>query len=367
MVEASSTTRTVRASRGAVWGSSWARYQARVSVGMPVAAARVRAASPLTAAPMTRQPAAVQASRAAAMVVVLPAPARPMAHWIAVPAGAERAHEVALLVGEVRVPARALVDDRRSGTRAAPRCRPVAVAGDDAVLDGEHLAGGVQRLGAGERRPRGVRRGTRRPVTRAARRRPGAAGVAVAVGDREVGEGGEDVGPGEDRQAGADAVGCGKRREQRLGSGLGQLEGAVEAGGELRRARSRGRRRAPPAVDAARRRGRVVLAGRVLSTIWSSSRRLGAAADGVFELAEGVVDLVAPPGELAQHRVGDAGDLPAALAAGPPADPEAAGELVAHLGGGQRRGGLGVPVEAAGVEGAAAAVGESSTVLAITL
>jgi hypothetical protein len=65
---------------GAVWGSSWARYQARVSVGMPVAAARVRAASPLTAVPMTRQPAACQASRAAAMVVVFPAPARPMAH-----------------------------------------------------------------------------------------------------------------------------------------------------------------------------------------------------------------------------------------------------------------------------------------------
>ncbi len=57
-VEASSTTRTVRASRGRSWGSSWARYQATVSHSMPVAAARVRAASPLTVAPTSRWPAA---------------------------------------------------------------------------------------------------------------------------------------------------------------------------------------------------------------------------------------------------------------------------------------------------------------------
>ena len=53
-VEASSTTSTVRASSGLAWGSSWARYQATVSHSIPVAAARVRAASPFTAAPTTR-------------------------------------------------------------------------------------------------------------------------------------------------------------------------------------------------------------------------------------------------------------------------------------------------------------------------
>lgn len=74
-------TRIVRASRGRSLGSSWARYQATVSHSIPVAAARVRAASPFTAVPRTRKPAAVHASAQAATVVVLPAPARPMAAW----------------------------------------------------------------------------------------------------------------------------------------------------------------------------------------------------------------------------------------------------------------------------------------------
>ena len=54
--------------------------------------------------------------------------------------------------------------------------------------------------------------------------------------------------------------------------------------------------------------------------------------------------------------IGDPGDLPAAVAPGPPADPEAAGELVAHLAGRQRGGGLGVSVEAPGIQRAAAAL-----------
>ena len=78
-VEASSTTRMVRASSGRLWGSVWARYQATVSHSIPVAAARVRVASPFTAAPTTRYPAVFQASAQAATVVVLPAPARPIA------------------------------------------------------------------------------------------------------------------------------------------------------------------------------------------------------------------------------------------------------------------------------------------------
>ena len=53
-VEASSTTRIVRESSGNDWGSVWTRYQATVSQSIPVAAARVRVASPFTAAPRTR-------------------------------------------------------------------------------------------------------------------------------------------------------------------------------------------------------------------------------------------------------------------------------------------------------------------------
>ena len=50
-----------------------------------------------------------------------------------------------------------------------------------------------------------------------------------------------------------------------------------------------------------------------------------AAADLGFELGEGVVDLAAALRELADDLVGDAVDLPAARAAGPPPHPERAG------------------------------------------
>jgi hypothetical protein len=61
--------------------SSRARYQATVSRSIPVAPASVRAASPFTAAPITREPIDSHASDAAATLVVLPAPARPIAAW----------------------------------------------------------------------------------------------------------------------------------------------------------------------------------------------------------------------------------------------------------------------------------------------
>jgi hypothetical protein len=45
-------------------------------------------------------------------------------------------------------------------------------------------------------------------------------------------------------------------------------------------------------------------------------------AERVFEFADGVVDLAAALAELVQHRIGDAGDLPAAVPGGPPGDPQ---------------------------------------------
>ena len=66
--------------------------------------------------------------------------------------------------------------------------------------------------------------------------------------------------------------------------------------------------------------------------------------------------------ELGEDGVVDAVDLPAALAAGTPPNPEPGRQLVAHLGGGQRGGGVGVAVEAAGVERPAGPVGEGDGV-----
>ena len=67
----------------------------------------------------------------------------------AMPAGAERAHEVALLVGEPWVTAEALIDDRK-GDQGGAVVQAVAVAGHDALLGGEDLAGGIPAGGEGQ-------------------------------------------------------------------------------------------------------------------------------------------------------------------------------------------------------------------------
>jgi hypothetical protein len=60
--------------------------------------------------------------------------------------------------------------------------------------------------------------------------------------------------------------------------------------------------------------------------------------------------------ELVQHRVWDAGDLPVAVAGGPPTDAEPAGQFPAELGGGDRRRGRDAAVQPAGVQSAVLAV-----------
>ena len=75
-----------------------------------------------------------------------------------------------------------------------------------------------------------------------------------------------------------------------------------------------------------------------------------------FEFGDCVFDLVAASGELAQDLIGDAVDLPGSGAAASPAHANGVREPVAHLDGGERRCGLGVGVEAPGVEGPAVAV-----------
>ncbi len=249
----------------------------------------------------------------------------------------------------------------------------LAVAGDDAVLDGEHLAGGVA---AGCAVSPGVSSVTWREVrnssaicsSRSAPTRSGWGSVPSGLRDGQVDEGGEHVGRGRRREVGADAVRCGERCEERLDVGLERLDSARQRR-TARRARveAEGLRSAPPIGQQVLERDvRLVRAGGRLAR-WSissgraprpmassSSRRASSISLRRRENSRSTV-------------VRDPGDLPAAVAARPPADAEAAGELVAHLGGGQRRGGVGVAVEAAGVEGAAARRPWSSTVLATTL
>ena len=117
------------------------------------------------------------------------------------------------------------------------------------------------------------------------------------MGDRKVDKGGEDVGPVEDRQVGADPLRCRKRHVQHLGIGVGQLEGAVEAGGELVAPEAEGGGAGAPAVEQLVD-GDVLFGGPGLEHDPVELLQAGVAADGVFELAEGVVDLAAPLGEL---------------------------------------------------------------------
>jgi outer membrane autotransporter protein len=49
-------------------------------------------------------------------------------------------------------------------------------------------------------------------------------------------------------------------------------------------------------------------------------------AEGVFELADGVVDLPAALAELVQDGVADPGEFPAAMPGRPPSNPEPVGE-----------------------------------------
>ncbi len=104
------------------------------------------------------------------------------------------------------------------------------------------------------------------------------------MGDREVDEGGEDVGPVEDRQVGADPLGCGERLVQRLGIGFGQVEGAVEAGGELVAPEAEGRGAGAPAVEQLVD-GDVLFGGPGLEHDPVELVEVGVVADGVFELA----------------------------------------------------------------------------------
>ena len=67
----------------------------------------------------------------------------------AVPAGAQGAHEVALLVAELWLPGEHSVDDG-GGDKGGAAVQALAVAGHDALLDGEDLAGGVAAGGQGD-------------------------------------------------------------------------------------------------------------------------------------------------------------------------------------------------------------------------
>src|ERR687891_241346 len=157
----------------------------------------------------------------------------------AVSAGAEGAYELALLVGELWLPGKGLIDGG---------------GGDEGGAAGG-AGGDQQRLG-----------------------------LAVVVGDREVDEGGEDVGPVEDRQVGTDPVGCGERGVQRRGVGFGQFEGAVEAGGELVAPEAEGRGAGAPAVEQLVD-GDVLFGGPGLEHDPVELVEVGVVADGVFELA----------------------------------------------------------------------------------
>jgi hypothetical protein len=104
------------------------------------------------------------------------------------------------------------------------------------------------------------------------------------VGSRKVDERGEDVGPVEDRQVGADPLGCGERPVQRLGIGFGHLDGTVEAGGELVAAEAEGRGAALPAVEQLVD-GDVLFGGPGFEHDPVELVEAWVVADGVFELA----------------------------------------------------------------------------------
>jgi hypothetical protein len=108
---------------GAVWGSSWARYQASVSVGMPVAAARcgrLRLDGGADDSPAGGVPGVAGGGHGGGLAGAGPADGA----LDAVSAGAERAHEVALLVGELWLSGKGLVDGGGGDEGGAPWCRP---------------------------------------------------------------------------------------------------------------------------------------------------------------------------------------------------------------------------------------------------
>ena len=168
----------------------------------------------------------------------------------------------------------------------------------------------------------------------------------VARGDGLVGERGERIGAAEHRPGYADAVGRSQRGEQCLG-----VDGLLDKPRPVTAASASGVR----PWRAARSRqeatmssvGVCCLAGRVRSTMCSTSRGC-AAADLGFELGQRVVDLGAALRELADDLLCDAVDLPTAGTAGSPPDPQPLGELVAHLGRGERGRGLCVRVQGPG-------------------
>ena len=121
--------------------------------------------------------------------------------------------------------------------------------------------------------------------------------------------------------AGADAVGRGQRGEQRLGvdgllDALAAGDGGEGVGGEA----VAGGALAPRGDEVVG--GGVLLGGAGAQHDVLDLAGMRAAADLGFELGQGVVDLGAALRELADDLVGDAVDLPAAGAAGPPPHPE---------------------------------------------
>ena len=234
---------------------------------------------------------------------------------------------------------------------------------DDPVLDAEHLDGREQRVSSPPSDwTTWSERGTRRSAPRAGRRRQERLGSASATGDGVVGERDEGVGAGEHRPSGADAVGCGERREH--GPRRRALDGSTcgRTGRDGRVVETERLRR----VAATRRRasatGVCFLAGRVRSTMCSispgcaprpisssSSRRASSISVRRVENSprteSSMPSISQPPLRPGRHRT-----------------PRLGRELVAHLGGGERGGGVGVAVEAAGVERPVAAVGEGDGV-----
>ena len=299
---------------------------------------------------------------AAATVVVLPAPARPMAAWkrwplahqartrsrcSSVRCGCVRERGVDGAVGdEVRRPGAGPCVNRATIRSWTSSISTVVYSGSSPSVTRDDVAGGEELVG------QRLEPARRRPAAAGARRRAAGTGwlaSAASASARVKTDPPAQIPSG----AASDA-------NSASGSGVSTVEGAVDAGGERRRA-SRPRRAARSRQSSTRsstgvwclggsgaqhdvfdlardgRRGRSRLRAR-------GGRRRSRCAAGRTRASTGRRSRRSPSRRLRPGRQ---------------RTPRLRRELVAHLGGGERGGGVGVPVEAAGVEGAVGAVGES--------
>ncbi len=144
-VEASSTIRMVRASRGRFWGSSWARYQATVSDSIPVAAGEGPGGFAFDCCSDDAVADGGPGGGAGGDGGGLACPGPSYGRLVAVAVPAPGSDEASLFISEMGV-----LGDRGCdvvvGNEAGPSVQPFGEPGDDPVLDAEHLDGGEQRL-----------------------------------------------------------------------------------------------------------------------------------------------------------------------------------------------------------------------------